>query len=241
MQERLQKVMSKAGIASRRDAEKIILAGRVAINGTVVTELGTKVDIERDKVTVDGRLIEGEKKVYIAFYKPKGVVTTLFDPEGRKTVADFVKEIPERIFPVGRLDYNTEGLLLMTNDGILANALMHPRHEIYKIYIAIVNGIPSEEELDLLRAGIKLHDGLTAPALVEIVSTDRITNTTKLRICIHEGRNRQVRRMFETIGHPVKQLKRIQIAFLTLEGLRRGQYRFLSEEEVEDLKRIALK
>lgn len=241
MPERLQKVISQAGIASRRESEELIKAGRVKVNGVVVTELGTKVEPTRDKVAVDNKLIRTEKPVYILLNKPRGIVTTLHDPEGRKTVASLLPDISERIYPVGRLDYNTEGLLLMTNDGELTHALTHPSHEIDKTYRAKVLGRPPEEKLDRLRAGIKLEDGLTAPAKVNTVEYDREKDLTTVEVVISEGRNRQVRRMFEAIGHPVRQLKRVKFAFLTLMGVRRGAYRHLEADEVETLKNIALK
>ncbi|WP_312202059.1 pseudouridine synthase [Anaerospora hongkongensis] len=241
MPERLQKVISQAGIASRRESEELIKAGRVKVNGVVVTELGTKVEPTRDKVAVDNKPIRTEKPVYILLNKPRGIVTTLHDPEGRKTVASLLPDISERIYPVGRLDYNTEGLLLMTNDGELTHALTHPSHEIDKTYRAKVLGRPPEEKLDRLRAGIKLEDGLTAPAKVNAVEYDREKDLTTVEIVITEGRNRQVRRMFEAIGHPVRQLKRVKFAFLTLVGVRRGAYRHLEADEVETLKNIALK
>ncbi|MPM46342.1 Ribosomal large subunit pseudouridine synthase B [bioreactor metagenome] len=238
MVERLQKIISQAGIASRRHAEKLITDGRVTVNGHVVTELGTKVEPRKDKVAVDGKVIAGEKYVYILLHKPKGVVTTLNDPQKRKTVVDLIKAIPERIYPVGRLDYNTEGLLLLTNDGELTNALIHPSRKIRKVYQAIVEGFPAEEKLDRFRVGMKLEDGITAPALVNIVDVDRERNLTALEIVIHEGKNRQIRRMCEKIGHPVKQLKRIRFAFLDLQGVRRGSYRFLTPTEVAELKNL---
>ncbi|MDD4602063.1 Ribosomal large subunit pseudouridine synthase B [bioreactor metagenome] len=238
MAERLQKIISQAGIASRRHAEKLISDGRVTVNGAVVTELGTKVEPRKDKVAVDGKLIVSEKYVYILLHKPKGVVTTLNDPQKRKTVVDLIKDIPERIYPVGRLDYNTEGLLLLTNDGDLTNALIHPSHNIRKVYLAKVHGVPAEEKLDLFRVGMKLEDGLTAPALVNIIEIDKEKNSTTLEIIIHEGKNRQIRRMCEKIGHSVIQLKRIKFAFLDLKGVRRGSYRYLHQNEVEELKRL---
>lgn len=241
MLERLQKVIAQAGIASRRDAEELITAGRVTVNGKVVTELGTKIDSRRARVTVDGKPLKAEKYVYILLNKPKGVVTTLEDPRGRKTVADIVAKIPERIYPVGRLDYNTEGLLIMTNDGDITHALTHPSHEIAKTYLAKVQGFPPEDKLDRLRVGIKLEDGVTAPAKINVVNIDREKELTTLEIIIYEGKNRQIRRMCEAIGFPVKNLKRVQYAFLTLEGLRRGQYRQLLAGEVEELKRLGKK
>ncbi len=241
MLERLQKVIAQAGISSRRDAEELIKAGRVTVNGAVVTELGTKIEPRRDRVAVDGKQLKAEKYVYILLNKPKGVVTTREDPRGRKTVAELVASIPERIYPVGRLDYNTEGLLIMTNDGELTYALTHPSHEITKTYLAKVAGYPPEEKLDRLRAGIRLEDGVTAPAKINVVAVDREKALTTLELIIHEGKNRQIRRMCEAIGFPVKNLKRVQFAFLTLEGLRRGQYRQLLAGEVEELKRLGRK
>ena len=238
MQERLQKIISQAGIASRRDAEEIIKAGRVKVNGQVITEMGLKFDSERDKIIVDGKLIRAEKHVYILMNKPKGVVTSLNDPEGRKTVADLLHDVKERVYPVGRLDYNTEGLLLLTNDGELTHALTHPSNEIGKIYRAKVIGLPTDEKIDLLRTGIKLEDGVTAPAIVRVMEYDRNKNITDVEISIHEGRNRQVRRMFDAIGHPVRNLKRVQMAFLVLEGLGRGRYRHLEAHEVARLKAL---
>lgn len=239
MPERLQKVISRAGIASRRRAEELILAGRVTVNGKAVSELGTKVEPERDVVAVDGKQLAKERQTYILLYKPKGVVTTLHDPEGRRTVADFLRGVETRVHPVGRLDYNTEGLLLLTNDGPLTNALTHPSHEIDKTYLTEVVGNPPEEKLDLLRAGIRLSDGLTAPARVRVLGRDSEKNRTELEVIIREGRNRQVRRMFEAIGHPVNKLKRVKFAFLTLEGVRRGRYRHLDRDEVTRLKQLA--
>ncbi|MBP2653541.1 MAG: rluB [Firmicutes bacterium] len=241
MQERLQKIISRAGVASRRHAEELIVAGRVKVNGKVVTELGCKVEVGKDRVAVDGKLLASERKVYILIHKPKGIVTTLDDPEGRRTVTELVRDIPERLYPVGRLDYNTEGLLIMTNDGDLTHALTHPSHKVFKTYIAEIAGIPTEEKLDQIRIGIQLEDGVTAPAKVRIVAVDQAKNVAKIEIVIHEGRNRQVRRMFEVIGHPVNKLKRVQFAFLTLEGVRRGHYRRLLPEEVLALKQLGVK
>ncbi|EGO63669.1 pseudouridine synthase [Acetonema longum] len=239
MTERLQKVLSQAGVASRRQAEQYILEGRVSVNGKVIKELGTKVTPGKDRIRVDGKIIGAEKLVYILLYKPKGVVSTMSDPEGRKTVKSLVEDIPERIYPVGRLDYNTEGLLLMTNDGELAQALTHPSHEIEKTYLARVLGQPAEEKLDRLRIGIRLEDGVTAPAKLILLEHDREKNITQVEIIIHEGKNRQVRRMFEAIGHPVNQLKRVSFAFLTLQGVRRGRYRHLTTAEVQQLKSLS--
>ncbi|CUH96231.1 Ribosomal large subunit pseudouridine synthase B [Propionispora sp. 2/2-37] len=239
MAERLQKVISRAGIASRREAEKLILNGRVKVNGIMVTQLGTQVIPGKDKVAVDGKVISGEKYVYILLNKPKGIITSRHDPKGRKTVIDLLAAVSERIYPVGRLDYNTEGLLLLTNDGTLTHSLLHPSRHIYKTYIAKVASFPKEDKLDKLRAGINLSDGKTAPAKIQVIDIDREKQITTLEVVIHEGKNRQIRRMFEAIGFPVKNLKRVQFASLTLDGLRRGQYRFLTEEEVKELKQYS--
>ena len=237
--ERLQKIISQAGIASRRESETLITEGRVSVNGKVVTELGTKVDPTKDKVRVDGKPIRGEKLVYLLLFKPKGAVSTLSDPQGRQTVADLVAEVPERVYPVGRLDFNTEGALLLTNDGELTHALLHPSRRVKKTYIARLQGIPAEEKLDRLRAGVKLDDGPTAPAEVYLIETDREKDDSRIEVTIYEGRNRQVRRMCDAIGYPVKQLKRISFAFLNLDGLKRGQHRHLTEDEVKRLKTLA--
>ena len=234
MEERLQKILAAAGIASRREAEKIILAGRVKVNGKLIKELGAKFG-SKAFITVDGKPIKNEKKVYYIFYKPRGVVTTMVDPRGRRTVADFLSNLTERVFPVGRLDYNTEGLLLLTNDGDLAQNLTHPKNEINKSYRVAVVGIVPQEKLDLLRLGVRLEDGLTAPAIVDLVEYDHEKNLSVFNITIHEGKNRQIRRMCDYIGYPVRQLKRYKIANLTLTSLKKGQYRQLFEEELTAL------
>ncbi len=239
MEERLQKILAAAGVASRREAEKIILAGKVKVNGKVVTELGSKFDASRCRITVEGKPVKVESKVYYLFYKPRGVVTTMSDPQGRRTVADYMKDMPERVFPVGRLDYNTEGLLLLTNDGDLAQKLMHPSHEVNKTYVVKVPGIVPDEKLDMLRIGVKLEDGMTAPAVVNLLTYDHEKNITLFNITIHEGRNRQVRRMCDFIGFPVRELKRTKMGTLTLAGLSRGKYRELTEKELAELKKAA--
>lgn len=238
MEERLQKVLAAAGVASRREAEKYILAGRVKVNGKTVKELGTKVS-EKSFITVDGKPIKRERKAYYLFYKPRGVVTTMSDPQGRRTVQDFVKDLPQRVFPVGRLDYNTEGLLLLTNDGALAQGLTHPSHEVNKTYRVGVPGIVPQEKLDALRLGVKLEDGMTAPAIVTLLAYDHEKNMTQFDISIHEGRNRQVRRMCDYIGCPVRNLKRIKFGSLSLKGLSKGKMRELTEDEVANLKKAA--
>lgn len=239
MEERLQKILAAAGVASRREAEKIITAGRVRVNGKVVTELGSKFDPDRARIAVDGKPIAAESKVYYMFYKPRGVVTTMSDPQNRRSVADFVGSLPERVFPVGRLDYNTEGLLILTNDGALAQALMHPSHEVNKTYLVKVPGIVPDEKFDMLRLGVKLEDGMTAPAVVNLRSYEHEHNFTVFDITIHEGRNRQIRRMCDAIGFPVRDLKRIKMGPLALSDLGRGKFRELTEKELAALKKAA--
>lgn len=237
--ERLQKVLAQAGIASRRKSEQLILAGRVKVNGQRITKLGVKVNPDHDQIEVDGRPIKREKKKIFLFYKPKFVITSMVDPQGRKVVADYLQGIKERVYPVGRLDYDTEGLLLLTNDGSLAHRLMHPRFQIEKEYIATVKGKPCMSKIERLRKGVRLTDGWTAPAKVERLSTK--DGRSKLKIIIHEGRNRQIRRMCQAIGHPVLELLRTRVAFLTLTGLKKGSYRELSSQEYDRLKQMLLK
>ncbi|BFH13272.1 rRNA pseudouridine synthase [Paenibacillus melissococcoides] len=237
MEERLQKIMANAGVASRRKCEQLILDGKVEVNGEVVTALGVKADPATDIITVNGKPITANaNKVYAAFHKPKGVITSMSDPEGRKTVLDFVKGIGARVYPVGRLDYDTEGLLLLTNDGDLANMLMHPRHHVAKTYHATVKGIPHGDLLEKLREGIQLEDGMTQPAEVEYHDVDMERKSATISITIYEGRNRQVRRMFEAIGHPVVKLKRVQFGSIFLQGIPRGKFRHLTKSEVNELK-----
>ncbi|MFC7442171.1 pseudouridine synthase [Laceyella putida] len=234
--ERLQKVLAHAGVASRRHSEELIKSGKVKVNGKVVTQLGVKVDPAQDQIEVNGQLIQQEQKRTFLFYKPLRVITSMSDPQGRKVVADYFRSVPERIYPVGRLDYDTEGLLLLTNDGELANRLIHPRYEVDKTYVATVKGRPSPAAIEQLRKGVKLEDGWTAPAGVRILSQD--DTQTKLQLTIREGRNRQVRRMCDAVGHPVIHLMRTKLAFLTLEGLKRGEYRELTGQEQERLRRL---
>lgn len=236
MKERLQKVIATAGVASRRKAEQLIAAGRVRVNGETVTELGVKVDPERDHIEVDGKAIQKEKKHYYLFYKPVKVITSVSDPRGRRVVTDYFKHIPVRLYPVGRLDYDTEGLLLLTNDGELAHRMMHPRFEIEKSYLALVKGVPNEEILKKLEQGVMLDDGPTAPAQVSLVQS--MQTTAWIRLVIHEGRNRQVRRMCESVNHPVKKLKRERIGFLRLGDLKPGESRSLTANELNKLTQL---
>ncbi|XJZ26089.1 23S rRNA pseudouridine(2605) synthase RluB [Bacillota bacterium Lsc_1132] len=238
--ERLQKVIARAGIASRRKAEELIKEGKVKVNGKVVTKLGVKV-VPSDKVEVNEIQIEREEPVHFLFYKPRSVISSVSDDKGRKVVTDFFPDLKERIYPVGRLDYDTSGLLILTNDGEFANLLMHPSGEIEKVYVAKIKGIPLRENLRKLERGIQLEDGKTAPAKVKLLSVDKKKQTAIVEIIIHEGRNRQVRRMFEAIGHQVLKLKRERYGFLTLTGLNAGEARELTPHEVKQLRALAMK
>ena len=239
---RLQKLISMAGVASRRAAEELILEGRVSVNGEVVRTLGTKADPAEDEVRVDGRRLRLDiRQRYVVLNKPKGFVTTRKDPEGRRTVMDLLTGVREYIYPVGRLDYDSEGLLLLTSDGDLAARLMHPRHGVERVYEAVVVGAPDDEGLDKLRRGVFLDGTRTAPAQVRrgtVVGKGR-QQTTKLTITLQEGRNRQVRRMCASIGHSVRQLTRTRMGPIRLGDLRPGHWRDLSVAEVDSLKKAA--
>lgn len=232
--ERLQKVMAQAGIASRRKSEEYILDGRVKVNGVVIKELGTKVS-EDDYIEVDDKPIRQERKVYILMNKPRNCVTTVSDDRNRPTVMDFIKDVHARIYPVGRLDFDTTGALLLTNDGKLTNLLTHPSSEVNKTYIATCKGLAADEDLEPLRKGIPLDDTKTSPAQVEILKINEEKNTSIIKIIIHEGRNREVKRMMEYVGYEVIKLNREAIGNLNTKGLYQGQYRRLSKEEVKDL------
>lgn len=236
MQQRVQKILATRGIASRRKAEEMIIAGRVTVNGKTAV-IGMKADHERDHIKLDGKLItEQEPKVYLIFNKPRGVITSISDPEGRRTIMDFLKNVKWRVFPVGRLDYDTEGLILLTNDGELANSLMHPSKKIPKVYLAKVMGLIDNESISRLTKGIMLDEGMTSPAKIRRINNTH--NNSWLEITIYEGRKRQVRRMFESVGHPVLRLKRIAINRIYLGDLRAGDFRYLSVEEIKHLKTI---
>lgn len=233
---RLQKYLSMAGVASRRAAEALIEEGKVRVNGKTVTELGTKVDPEKHRVSVSGKPVNiVTRKAYYLFYKPVGCLTTVKDDQGRPTIFHYLKKIREKVFPVGRLDFNTEGLLILTNDGDLANIISHPSRKVEKTYLARVRGIPEESKLKKLERGVILPEGgKTAPLKVSLARTTG--KNAWVQIKLTEGKNRQIHQMCELIGHPVSKLKRIKIGFLDTSGLRPGDYRSLSEKEIYRLK-----
>lgn len=235
MEMRLQKYLASCGVASRRTAEKMITEGRISVNGRIVTELGTQVDDNADTVQVDGNTVFPEtEKHYIAYNKPVGEVTTASDPEGRDTVMDRFRNYPVRLFPVGRLDYDSEGLLLLTNDGDLMNRLLHPSFEIPKSYLTKVSNSVSADEISALRKGVIIDGRLTSPAEVRLIRQE--TFSADLLITIHEGRNRQVRKMIEAIGHRVVRLKRVRFGPVKLGDLPSGMWRKLTDEEIIKLK-----
>ncbi len=231
---RLQKYLAQCGVASRRAAEGMITEGRVAVNGVVVTQMGMLV-APGDEVAVDGAAVTPEEeKHYLLYHKPMGEVTTASDPEGRATVLDKFREYPVRLYPVGRLDYDSEGLLLLTNDGELTQRLLHPSREVQKVYLAKVSNRLAPETARRLAEGVLLNGRKTAPAKVRILKED--TFSTNVLVSIHEGRNRQVRRMFEAVGHQVVLLRRVQFGPVKLGDVQRGQWRHLTPEEVRQLK-----
>ncbi|HET7629221.1 MAG TPA: pseudouridine synthase [Bacillales bacterium] len=232
--ERLQKAIAQAGVTSRRKAEDLIRAGKVKVNGETVTTLGTKVSAS-DEIEVNGIPIEKEAPVYFLLYKPSGVLSAVKDDRGRKVVTDFFPHVEKRIFPVGRLDYDTSGLLLLTNDGEFANRLMHPKYELDKTYVAKIEGALPKEKQKELEKGVLLDDGKTAPAIVNVLAADKKKNATIVEMTIHEGRNRQVRRMFDAVGNRVLKLKREKYAFLTVKGMNPGEWRELTPHEVRKL------
>ena len=237
--ERLQKVIASSGITSRRKAEELILNGKVTVNGEKVTTLGTKVK-ETDNIEVDGVKINKEEKVYYFLNKPREIICAVSDDKGRKTVIDLIKE-DKRIYPVGRLDYDTTGALILTNDGEFANLLMHPKNEIDKCYVAKIEGVLSPKEMMTLKTGVMIDGVKTKRARVKTRKIDESTNTSIVEITIHEGKNHQVKRMFESVGHEVLKLKRERIAFLDLTGLKSGEYRKLNHKEVTTLYSLANK
>ena len=238
MEERLQKLIAEAGIASRRKAEELITSGRVRVNGQVVTELGTKAS-RGDLIEVDGKPIRREEKVYFLLNKPKKTICTVSDEKGRDTVLSYMPDVKERIFPVGRLDYDTTGCLIMTNDGDFANLMMHPRSHVPKVYEAAIDGILLPDEIAALRRGIPLEEGMTLPASIHISSVNEKKMKTIFSIMIYEGRNREIKRMMEYFHHSVTRLERKKYGFLDCQGLRQGEYRRLRRYEVRQLIQMA--
>jgi len=236
-EERLQKILSKAGVASRRKAEQLMREGRVTVNGTVVTELGSKANLDSDHVKVDGKRLRNPKQlITLALHKPNNVMTTVSDPEGRTTVMELLRGVKERVYPVGRLDYHSEGLLLLTNDGDLANALMSPATHIPKTYLVKVTGVLTAEQEQAFRDGVTLGGRRTAPAGLKLVQ--RAANPW-YEVRLIEGRKNQIREMFKHFGRLVEKLKRIKIGFLDLGPLKPGEFRYLSAEEVARFRRAA--
>jgi 23S rRNA pseudouridine2605 synthase len=234
MRERLQKIIARAGVSSRRAAEELISAGQVRVNGRIVSELGAQADASVDKIEVSGKRLTHTAPVYVVLHKPKNVVSTLSDPEGRPTVAELLRGVGERVHPIGRLDYATSGVLLATNDGELTEGLLHPRKEVPKTYVVKAQGVLSNEDLDAWRKGIELEDGLTAPARARIIRYE--DGKTWFEITIHEGRNHQIRRMGDATGFRVMRLARVSFAGITHEGLRPGDWRPLTADELRALR-----
>jgi 23S rRNA pseudouridine2605 synthase len=233
--ERIQKILAHGGIASRRAAEELIKAGRVRVNGRIVTELGAKADPRRDRVEVDGKRVVAEELVYIVLHKPRGVVSTMSDPEGRPTVKDLLTALPARVYPVGRLDFATSGVLLATNDGELADGLLHPRKTVPKTYVLKVKGVMKPDDVAVWSKGVRLEDGMTLPAEAKLLRHEG--DKTWLELTIREGRNQQIRRMGEATRFPVMRLARMSFAGISAEGLAPGRWRHLTRDELVDLKK----
>ena len=234
-EERLQKYLAECGVASRRKCEEYIEEGRVFVNGKKITELGTKIIPGKDIVKMDGKIIQKENKVYILLNKPVGYVTTVTDDRERKTVMELLSGVTEKVVPVGRLDMFTSGLLLLSNDGDFIYKVTHPKHETTKTYVVKTRGVPTEKDLERLRNGVKIEDYVTSPAKVELLLKDNTNDIARIWIQIHEGRNRQVRKMCEAIGLSVIALKREGVGNLTCEGVERGKWRYLTEKEIQNL------
>ena len=233
MEERLQKYMASCGVASRRKCEEIILEGKVKVNGEIVSELGVKVNPITDVVEYEGKIIKKEEhKVYIMLNKPEGYISSVKDEKDRPTIMDIVK-VKERVYPIGRLDYDSSGLLLLTNDGNVYNKIIHPREELTKKYIVVVKGEISEKDIEKFESGIDIGGYITAPASLEVISYDAFKDISTIEVGIHEGKNRQIRKMCAALNHEVLALKRISIGKLRLGYLKRGEYRELKKEEVE--------
>ena len=236
---RINKYIASCGVASRRKAEEIINEGRVTVNGSTVYELSIQIDEKKDIVEVDGKSIsQEEEKVYLIMNKPEGYITTVKDQFGRPSVLDIIDDVSERVYPVGRLDYETSGLLILTNDGDLTYTLTHPKHEVEKTYLARVKGIFTEEEIERFKTGLEIEDYITAPAKIKIIKEDRIKDYSVCRISIHEGKNRQVRKMCAAVDHKVMNLKRIQMGKINVRNIEVGKYRHMTDEEVRYLKNI---
>ena len=234
MEERLQKFLASAGVASRRKAEEMIKEGRVRVNGQVICELGTKADLGKDNIEVDGNMIQRkERKIYVLLNKPKGYLCTVTDTHNRPTVMDLLPDWGVRIYPVGRLDMDTSGLLILTNDGKMTNNILHPARKIDKKYRVLVKGIPSEAKLNLLRKGLATEEDVFAPAKIRLLG--KKGRDSQWEVIIHEGKKRQIRRMFQEIKHPVLELERTNIDFLSTKGLKEGEWRFLKKEELRRL------
>ncbi len=237
--ERLQKLIAESGYCSRRKAEELIKQGKVRLNGEKVTELGTKASFG-DEIIVNGNLIEYQEKEYYLFYKPRGVVCTTKDDKDRKTVLDFFDDVTKRIYPVGRLDYDTTGVLLLTNDGEFANLMMHPKSKVDKYYVAKVKGIVTGDEVKALKRGVKLDNKKVYPSRVKLKKLDKKNMTSIIEITIHDGINHEVKRLMESIGHEVIKLKREAFGFLNLTGLKSGEKRMLTSKEVKQLYNMAI-
>ncbi len=234
---RLQRFLATAGVASRRRAELLILAGRVAVNGQTIKELGSTIDPERDVVVVDGERIETEKKVYVLLNKPRGYLSAVTDSRGRPTVSELTADLPARLYPIGRLDLDTEGVLLMTNDGELCHHLTHPSFGVDKTYHVEVRGRPSKDSLRRLEKGVRIDNSKTSPAKVRLLGAKG--THSQIEIIVHEGRKRQIKKMCEVVGHTVVSLKRVQFAGIRLGRLKPGAYRLLSPSETAGLKKLA--
>jgi len=237
MRIRLNKFLSQAGVASRRDADRMIAEGRIGVNNEVVQELGTKIDDDKDVITVDGQRIKPQAQCqYLIVNKPRGYLVTLNDPMARPTILDLVPKLKSRVYPVGRLDFDSEGLLLLTNDGELAHRLMHPSYGIKKVYLVTVQHVPERSRLRMLEKGIRIDGKKTSPAKVRLLRSG--SKRSLIRIELTEGRKREVRRMFAAIGHPVQDLKRIQFAGISLKNLKPGRWRYLTPDEILKLKKL---
>lgn len=241
MEMRLNKFLAHAGVCSRREADRMIADGLVRVNGRIVQEMGLKIDSSRDRVVADGRTVQAESEgpVFVLLYKPAGPVVSVKDPFGRPTVMDLLPKLAARVYPVGRLDAETDGVLLLTNDGETAHRLTHPRYGVPKVYEALVEGQAAEEDLDKVRRGLFLEGRRTAPARVRVLR--RGSDWTLVGLEIHEGRKREIRKLLEAVGHRATKLRRVAFAGLTLEGLKPGQWRFLKNREIDRLRKLVEK